>query len=344
MSTPAARADRRRRARRRPLRRDAARERLRRRAPNRRRRGRSAVRAAGALEGAPRGLARRRVARAAAAVVLGRARNRAVCSAGASSASIPRRRTALTDRGEELTWDALVLATGARHAITPRLERLRRTCAANARRRGRRCARSCVPGTRVAIVGAGFVGTEVASTALSLGASVTLVDWRSAPLERVLGAEVGSLLAGRYAEAGVELRLGSSRRTQSSSTPTWSSWRSESRPRPLQLAGVERDPDRRLRPHCDPGRLRRGRRRRGLASAARPAAARRALDERRRPGCSGRARNPRRGAPARCAAVLLVGPVRPSAPVRRPRRVVGRPWSSRASPARSSRATATSTA
>ena len=71
-----------------------------------------------------------------------------------------------------------------------------------------RCARSCTRAARVAIVGAGFVGTEVASTALALGASVTLVDLAQAPLERVLGAEVGSLLAERYAEAGVELRLG----------------------------------------------------------------------------------------------------------------------------------------
>jgi 3-phenylpropionate/trans-cinnamate dioxygenase ferredoxin reductase subunit len=120
----------------------------------------------------------------------------------------PERHTALTDRGEELLWDALVLATGA----TPRklpgwsgpgVHALRTLADAAALRE-----ELLLPGTRVAIVGAGFVGTEVASTALSLGASVTLVDLAQAPLERVLGGEVGSLLAGRYAEAGVELRLG----------------------------------------------------------------------------------------------------------------------------------------
>jgi 3-phenylpropionate/trans-cinnamate dioxygenase ferredoxin reductase component len=116
----------------------------------------------------------------------------------------PTLHTALTDRGEELTWDALVLATGA----TPRTlsgwegHVLRTLADAAALREGLR------PGARVAVIGAGFVGTEVASTARSLGAEVTLVDVARTPLERVLGPEVGSLLAARYAEAGIELRLG----------------------------------------------------------------------------------------------------------------------------------------
>jgi 3-phenylpropionate/trans-cinnamate dioxygenase ferredoxin reductase subunit len=60
----------------------------------------------------------------------------------------------------------------------------------------------------VAVVGAGFVGTEVASTALHLGARVTLIDVARSPLERVLGPAVGDLLAARYREHGLELRLG----------------------------------------------------------------------------------------------------------------------------------------
>jgi 3-phenylpropionate/trans-cinnamate dioxygenase ferredoxin reductase subunit len=118
-----------------------------------------------------------------------------------------RDRSALTDRGEELSWDVLVLATGATPRTLPGwggagVHVLRTLADAAALREQLR------PERRVAVVGAGFVGTEVASTALSLGAAVTLVDVAAAPLERVLGQEVGSLLAGRYAEAGVELRLG----------------------------------------------------------------------------------------------------------------------------------------
>ncbi len=115
--------------------------------------------------------------------------------------------TALTDRGEELAWDALVLATGAAPRTLPGwdgpgVHALRTLADAAALRAELR------PGAQVTVVGAGFIGTELASTALSLGASVSLLDLAPAPLERVLGAEVGSLLAARYAEAGVDLRLG----------------------------------------------------------------------------------------------------------------------------------------
>lgn len=114
-------------------------------------------------------------------------------------------RTATTGRGEELAWDALVLATGATPRMLPGWEHAHvlRTLA-DAQRLSARLR----PGARVAVVGAGFVGTEVASTALALGCSVSLLDVAAVPLERVLGAEVGAVLAQRYAEGGVELRLG----------------------------------------------------------------------------------------------------------------------------------------
>jgi 3-phenylpropionate/trans-cinnamate dioxygenase ferredoxin reductase subunit len=117
----------------------------------------------------------------------------------------PRARTATTGRGEELAWDALVLATGATPRMLPGWEHAHvlRTLADAERLRER-----LRPGARVAVVGAGFVGTEVASTALRLGCSVQLLDVAPVPLGRVFGPEVGRLLAGRYADAGVELRLG----------------------------------------------------------------------------------------------------------------------------------------
>ena len=54
------------------------------------------------------------------------------------------------------------------------------------------------PGVRLAIAGGGFVGTEVASTALALGAEVTLVEAARDPFEALLGREVGETLAARY--------------------------------------------------------------------------------------------------------------------------------------------------
>ncbi|HUK94771.1 MAG TPA: FAD-dependent oxidoreductase [Gaiellaceae bacterium] len=113
-----------------------------------------------------------------------------------------------TEAGDELGWDALVLATGASPRLLPDWAgpgvHTLRTLADAESLRG-----ELGSGARVAIVGAGFVGTEVASTAASLGVPVTLVDVTATPLERVLGAEIGAALAGRYAEAGVELCFGS---------------------------------------------------------------------------------------------------------------------------------------
>ncbi len=57
-------------------------------------------------------------------------------------------------------------------------------------------------------MGAGFVGAEVASTARSLGVEVTLIELAPVPLARVLGEEVGGVLAERYRAHGVDLRMG----------------------------------------------------------------------------------------------------------------------------------------
>ena len=53
-----------------------------------------------------------------------------------------------------------------------------------------------VPGARLVVIGGGFVGAEVASTARSLGLEVTIVEAAPAPVARILGAAVGRLLRG----------------------------------------------------------------------------------------------------------------------------------------------------
>jgi len=101
---------------------------------------------------------------------------------------------------EQLRWDHLVLATGAR---------LRRDGGLRTLADARRLRVRLTPGARLVIVGAGFVGCEVASTASELGAQVTIVEAADAPLERVVGPEVGALLAERIRAHGIDLRLGS---------------------------------------------------------------------------------------------------------------------------------------
>lgn len=58
------------------------------------------------------------------------------------------------------------------------------------------------------VVGAGFIGAEVASTALARGISVTILEAAAVPLSRGLGDEVGRICGRLIREAGVDLRTG----------------------------------------------------------------------------------------------------------------------------------------
>ncbi|QHC26100.1 NAD(P)/FAD-dependent oxidoreductase [Streptomyces sp. GS7] len=120
-----------------------------------------------------------------------------------------RRRVRLAD-GSELSYDGLVLATGARARAWPGEV----PAAGVLTVRGLddvRGLRAAVDGgaREVVVVGAGFVGVELASslTELGLGVRVTLVEPFARPL-RALGGAVSGLVAGAARRAGVELRLG----------------------------------------------------------------------------------------------------------------------------------------
>jgi NADPH-dependent 2,4-dienoyl-CoA reductase/sulfur reductase-like enzyme len=62
--------------------------------------------------------------------------------------------------------------------------------------------------SRVVVIGAGFIGAEVASSCRKRGIVVTLVEAMPLPLERILGAEMGRVCAQVHIENGVDLRLG----------------------------------------------------------------------------------------------------------------------------------------
>lgn len=115
------------------------------------------------------------------------------------------RDVALAD-GSHVRSDAVVLATGA-SAIrlfdgTRGVHVLRSLDDAIALRA------ELVPGTRVVVVGAGFIGSEVASTAVELGCLVTVVEASAAPLERVFGVHIGGLVAAWHGRGGATLRTG----------------------------------------------------------------------------------------------------------------------------------------
>ncbi|OBJ36755.1 pyridine nucleotide-disulfide oxidoreductase [Mycolicibacterium mucogenicum] len=63
-------------------------------------------------------------------------------------------------------------------------------------------------GRRLAIVGAGWIGLEVAASARGLGADVTVVETAALPLQASLGREAGEVFVGLHRDHGVDLRLG----------------------------------------------------------------------------------------------------------------------------------------
>jgi 3-phenylpropionate/trans-cinnamate dioxygenase ferredoxin reductase subunit len=101
-------------------------------------------------------------------------------------------------------WDALVVATGANPVTLPGdgEQRVLRTADDALALRER-----LTPGTRLAIIGAGWIGAELATAAARRGCHVTVVEAAQVPLAAAVGAEVGSRTIPWYAEAGVDLRL-----------------------------------------------------------------------------------------------------------------------------------------
>ena len=118
-------------------------------------------------------------------------------------------RTVTLDDGERLTSDGVVIATGARTRTLRGAESLAgvytlRTLADSL---AIRAEFDATPG-RVVVVGAGFIGAEVAATARDRGLDVTVVEMAETPLERVLGAAMGGVCAEVHVDHGVDLRLG----------------------------------------------------------------------------------------------------------------------------------------
>jgi NADPH-dependent 2,4-dienoyl-CoA reductase/sulfur reductase-like enzyme len=72
----------------------------------------------------------------------------------------------------------------------------------------RRLKADLLPGARLVVVGAGFIGAEVAATARGLGLEVTVVEAAATPLARQLGVELGRAVAGLHAAHGVRLQCG----------------------------------------------------------------------------------------------------------------------------------------
>ncbi|NNE73961.1 MAG: FAD-dependent oxidoreductase [Acidimicrobiales bacterium] len=118
-------------------------------------------------------------------------------------------RTVALDDGSNVGYDGLLIATGARARSLPGAGELTgvhvlRTlddCLAL------RADLEAQP-ARVVVIGAGFIGAEVAATARERGLEVTMLEGLPQPMGRVLGDELGALMAEIHRERGVDVRCG----------------------------------------------------------------------------------------------------------------------------------------
>jgi 3-phenylpropionate/trans-cinnamate dioxygenase ferredoxin reductase subunit len=110
----------------------------------------------------------------------------------------------VTERGT-YPFDHLVLATGALPVALPGTGRQRFLRTYDDALALRDLFR---PGLRLAIVGAGWIGAELATAAAGHGCRVTVVEAGPAPLAAAIGAQVGERTAPWYEQAGVMLRTG----------------------------------------------------------------------------------------------------------------------------------------
>ncbi len=117
--------------------------------------------------------------------------------------------TVVLDSGKELRYDKLLIATGGRNrrlgipgAGLPGIHYLRTVADCDAIKR------EAVPNRRAVVVGMGFIGCEVAASLTQLGVRVTAVFPGKAPLENVLGGQIGALIGAIHRANGVELRAG----------------------------------------------------------------------------------------------------------------------------------------
>jgi 3-phenylpropionate/trans-cinnamate dioxygenase ferredoxin reductase subunit len=113
------------------------------------------------------------------------------------------------DDGETVRYDRLLLATGAepRHLTIPGSEldgvMYLRSVDDSDDLRAR-----LDQGGAVVVIGAGWIGAEVAASAKQRGLEVTVVEPASVPLERVLGPDVGAIYRDIHTDHGVRMLLG----------------------------------------------------------------------------------------------------------------------------------------
>lgn len=121
----------------------------------------------------------------------------------------PTARAVVLDDGHRVAFDRLLIATGSGPRSLPvpgaglaGVHSLRTLEDADALRA------AAADAERIVVIGAGWIGSEVAASFRMLGRSVVLIAPQAVPLERVLGRDIGGVYRDLHLEHGIDLRLG----------------------------------------------------------------------------------------------------------------------------------------
>ncbi|WP_200301006.1 NAD(P)/FAD-dependent oxidoreductase [Streptomyces adelaidensis] len=110
--------------------------------------------------------------------------------------------------GREVRADGIVIATGAAARTLPGAEGLAGVHVLRTLDDARALRDELAGGGRLVVIGGGFVGAEVASTAYALGLDVTIVEVAPTPLAGPLGETMGGIVSALHTDHGVRLLCG----------------------------------------------------------------------------------------------------------------------------------------
>jgi 3-phenylpropionate/trans-cinnamate dioxygenase ferredoxin reductase subunit len=110
--------------------------------------------------------------------------------------------------GGQVGFDLLVLGLGGTPRRLPDIPRADNVLTLRSLRDSTAIREALVPASRLMLIGAGFIGAEVAASARVMGKEVLMVEAAPAPLVRALGKQVGDVYAGIHRRHGVDVRTG----------------------------------------------------------------------------------------------------------------------------------------
>ena len=126
----------------------------------------------------------------------------------AAEALEPEERCLQLANGDRLPYDGLVIATGARARALPGVDPMPGLHTLRSLADALEIRAALGKNPRVAVVGAGFIGAEVAASCRQLGLEVSMIESLPSPMARVLNARVGAVCSAAHRDHGVDLRLG----------------------------------------------------------------------------------------------------------------------------------------